>query len=89
MEVLAIVERHEKRLATCGDKLMNAERDMTKLLNFMEKLSPICMAAKAVHDVMDRPGSHPMDMVVPLTAMSVALRNAGLIVDNPDDPDNP
>lgn len=31
-ELQAIIERHEDRLKACGDKLMNAERDLSVVL---------------------------------------------------------
>ena len=77
-----IIDRHEARIAACGDKLMNAERDMDVLLHLLEEyFAPIILAARELHE--NRDSTEIPDVrerhIMALTKLSVMLRLTGVV----------
>lgn len=54
-ELQAIIDRHEARIKACGDKLMNAERDLSVVLALTEGL--ICHCADLADNCTINPSS--------------------------------
>lgn len=79
-EMEDIISRHDARVEACGDKLMNAENDMARLLEIMNQyLLPILIAAKKVHDQRDDPKANRDTFSAALANMSRTLRAAGML----------
>lgn len=86
-EILAVIDRHEKRLEAVGDKQMSAERDLTTVLEFLEEVAPVLEAARDIHlyrdsamlgtdsDLKDKVGG----LLIRLAILSTAMKVAGMV----------
>lgn len=83
VDLIEIMDRHEARVKACGDKLMNSERDMNRLLEILnDKFTPVIKAALAVHAVseMDAGGKEKLSALMErLADMSTAMYMAGMV----------
>lgn len=78
-EMTAILDRHVARMEAAGDKLMNAERDMDRLLTLWNDMfAPVILAAREVHEYRGAENPSQLGFLEKLTDLSMALKKAGL-----------